>query len=411
LYSWHFEDNELKRDGVWLPSDLLSPSDKNRSDLRLSITDLPLHNFDAESTASYTRAIPADILVSLKLPNPTPRLTARLGSLKELLLRASRLEVLDYQDSGLGTQFEFNQGERLPAVRQLALKSYSWNHSAEEVQEHWDFSRLESLELIDIPIFNFLRSVRFGDFENLHTLCVEDWSPNIPHRKSEATQLLYALIKYHIRELETLHITCRVPNFPVDAVLMHAATLKDLKLRDHAGFTQDSPVCPTIDLSSLLHLADHLVNVRNLELDMNYGLDDPEDFLRTVAYFKEADTLILHTQTLLQYLETVGIDDDPDARAAETCFMVLLDGRSRMNPDRPWKKITLNVGGWKPTMVARSGHRWTMLEQLGKYPERCFVLERVEGQYFKREVLANVIGRRTPEPESMDDDDSDDDDE
>lgn len=390
--SWHFEDNKLECDGIWLPSDLVGPNAKNRHDLSLSIANLPLHSFDTESAASYTRAIPADLLVSLKLASPTPPLTTRLGSLKDLLLRSSRLEVLYYQDRGQGTQFQFNQGERLPPLQQLTLKSYDWCHSAQDVRQHWDFSQLRSLDLISVPTFNFLHSIYFGDLENLHSLHVEDWSAHLPDRKAEATQKLYILIKHHIRQLRSLQITCHVKDFPADAILKHSSSLKRLKFRDHAGFTEESRVCPVLDLSSLERLADKLEHVQSLELDMNCEMDEPEDFLKAISRFKKLDTLVLNMQTTLQNLETVDVGTDPDSFAALNWFTVLVRCRGKMSPDRPWKSITLNMGGWKRIMVRRVGLRWRLLGQRGIHAERCFILEKGDNQYDIREEMAFEAG-------------------
>lgn len=399
--SWHFEDNKLECDGVWLPSDLLYPSPKDLSDLRLSITNLPLHNFDTKAAASYTRAIPADLLVSLKLAYPTPPLTTRLGSLKDLLLRSSRLEVLYYQDRGQGTQFEFSQGERLPAVQQLTLKSYDWRHSAEDVRQHWDFSRLRSLELISMPTYNFFHAVRFRDLENLHTLYVEDWSAHLPDRKVEATQKLYVLIKHHIRRLESLEITCHIEKFHISAILKHSSSLKQLKFRDHAGFTEDSRQCPVLDIASLGRLADRLDHVRSLEIDFNCKMEDQEEFLRTICRFKKLDTLVLHSQTTLQNLEEVGAGTDPDSFAALNWFTVLVRCRSKTSPCRPWKKITLNMGGWRRVMVRRVGLRWRLLGQRGIHAERCFILEKGENQYDIREEVAFEAGGAAVAPAAL----------
>lgn len=410
LDRWHFEDEELQTDGVWLPADLLDAGQTQST--RLSIENLPLHEFHPNAVDSYAKAIPTNLLVSLKLAYPTPPLTTRLGSLKHLLLAATRLEVLYYQDRGQGTQFRFNPGERFPPFRELTLKSYDWHHGAEEVEQHWDFSRLRSLELISMPTFNFLDSVCFSDLEDLHTLHVEDWSAHLLDRRMEATQKLYSLVKNHVRELESLEITCHVAHFPVDAIIKHQSSLRRLKLRDHAGFSEDDRTCPVLNLSDLARLADNLTNIHTLEIDMNSQTQHAEAFIQILSRFPKLDTLTLHTQTTLQHLETISAGADPDYRAAIHWFSLLLRYRSHhVNPGCcSWKKITLNVGGWKRVMVRRVSLRWRLLGEMGIHAERCFVLEKQTEQYGVREEMAFETRSSRVTPELEDDIDEEEDD-
>lgn len=397
-----FKDEELQADGLWVPSDLLNPNDGGSEGPRLSIENLPLMDFGYGPTNPYARAIPSNLLVSLRLAYPTPPLTTRLGSLKRLLLQSPRLEVLYYQDRGQGTQFRFLDGERLPPLQELTLKSYDWHHSADEVRQHWDFSRLRLLELISMPTFNFLDSICFDDMKNLHTLHVEDWSTHLPDRKTEATHKLYTLIKDHTRELESLEITCHTQSFAVDAILKHRSTLQRLKFRDHVGFGEEDRPCPVLDLTNLALLGHSLAGLSSLELDMDLYKYSADQLIQTLCQFPKLDTLTLHMQTALQHLHTVEAGTDPDHSTAGTLFSLLLHYRSLIHPDRPWKKVTLNVGGWKRVMVRRVGLRWRLLGQSGLHAERCFVLDKEGDQYGIREERAVEAWSRRVTPELED---------
>jgi hypothetical protein len=355
-----------------MPADILSPQHPRFSQITLSIENLPLRNFDGEHLNAYMRAIPTNQLVSLKLGTPTPPLATRLGSLKRLVLDARRLETFHYQDRGQGTQFAFSESERLPAFRDLTLKSYDWNHDREAVKAHWDFSRIRSLELVMVPVFNFLASVSFPDFSELHHLHVEDFSAHLIDRRKDATFGLYILVKNHIRALQSLQITCHTLHFPIDALLTHAPTLETLRFRDHVGFAEDDRHCPTMWTDDLALLSRHLVHLKTLELDMDITNTEPPRFLGAIAAFPSLHTLTLHVQTVLHAEEVIHPGTDRDLATAVYYFNTLL----RHKVGVPWRSITINVGGWRQVMLRRLGEAWRRQNLRGVFAERCFVLER-----------------------------------
>ena len=363
---------------------------------RLFVENLPMRRFDRDS---YTRAVPFQSLVSLKLASPTPPLTTRLASLKRLLLRSRNLEVLHYQDRGQGTQLNFDDGDRMPPLRDLLLRSYDWNHSEDEVRKHWDFSRLTSLELILVPYFNFLSSVPFSTLSNLSSLHVEDWSAHLLDRRREATRLLHDLIRNHIRELRSLEATCHIKLFQLDAILKHGRSLERLRLRDHVGFGDEDRRCPTLQPADLIQLARNLPILRTLELDLDIQQCDPEQFLGAILYFPRLETLTLHIQTAISAMDDDIPQTDYDYQAAISIFRALTKGRERDRPGYPWKRITINVGGWRPVMIRRLSPAWRALNEHGIYAERCFVMEKSQGKYSVREEMSieSTSRRATPD--------------
>ncbi|KAJ4132723.1 hypothetical protein NW754_015539 [Fusarium falciforme] len=266
---WQYIDGDIHAAGMWLPSDLLSSNDSKFRDTKLHVEDLPMRNFDSNLGEVFTEAIPAKHLTTLRLANPTPALSTRLSSLKSLLVQASQLRTFHYEDRGQGTCFNFLPRDRMPAFTNLRLRSYDWNHAAEDVRKHWDFSRIESLELVSVPVFHFLRSVSFKDFAKLHSLHVEDYSAHLPDKREDATAGLYLLIKNHIRALEVLDITCHTKLFPLDAIIKHQRSLRVFRFRDHTGFSEDDERCPTLLPNDLAMLSQRLQSVHTLELDMD----------------------------------------------------------------------------------------------------------------------------------------------
>jgi hypothetical protein len=365
-----------------MPADVLDPQHPGFANIQLHVEDLPLRNFDARQQNCYLRAIPTRLLVSLKLGTPTPPLATRLQSLKKLVLDARRLETFNYQDRGQGTHFTFSGTERLPPFKHLSLKSYDWTHDSEEVESHWDFSRIHSLSLLSLPVFNFLSSVSFPDFSNLQHLHVEDFSAHLPDRRREATQKLHGLIKNHIRALRSLEITCHINYFPIDALLTHAPTLETLKIRDHVGFAEDDRRCPTLWVEDLRLLCRRMVVLKTLELDMDTTKTEPTLFLEALSSFPRLHTLTLHVQTVLHSQEMVPPGSDRDMDVAMGYFDSLMRKRTasaRPADVVPWHSIIINVGGWRKVMLRRLGEAWRRQNARGIFAERCFVLERTGG--------------------------------
>lgn len=398
-----------------MPSDVLNAQQTRFHSTKLYVDDLPLREFEGDMRNTYLRAIPVDLLVSLKMAHPAPPLVTRLNSFKTLLLAARRLETLHFEDRGQGRQFDFAPNERLPPFRELHLRSYDWRHTPDEVYRHWDFSRITALELSSVPVYNFLSSVLFPDLANLHTLHVDDFSAHlVPDLRLEATRALYVLIRSYIRRLTTLSVTVHVPHFPLDAILAHADSLTSLRLRDHTGFGEEERRCPTLPPVDVVLLARHMRHLQVLELDMDAALTDPPAFLRALCGVSALHTLTLHVQTVVnpfeyaqQYLGGGGgggagnwvqggqdglqqrrmllaqdagtvarqAPADQDYEAAVWVMRFLLANR----PGGGWRRITINVGGWKRVMVRRLSEEWRQLNEIGVFAERCFVLERNPG--------------------------------
>ncbi|KAI1141024.1 hypothetical protein F5Y05DRAFT_296509 [Hypoxylon sp. FL0543] len=353
------------------PSDILSSHQIKINQVRLHVADLPLKDFDRGSLDTYLRAMPSSNLVSLKMTSPTPPLTTQPEPLKQLLIEAQGIRTLYYSDRGQGTRFSFKENERLPAFEELSLRSYDWNHNVHEVRKHWDFSRLQHLTLLDVPMFQFLSSVPFETLHQLRTLHVEDFSAHLPNRRQETTRSLYALTQ-QIKALHTLKITCHMDAFPVCGLLRHADSLRVLRFRDYVGFGDERQRCPTMLVESLTRLSRNLIHLRSIELDMDAALCEPVLFLRALCNFARLETLVLHTQTVLDPFDIVRNGVDPDYETAMGVFSALITAKQ----GKPWRSITINVGGWKPAMVRRFSEAWRAQNRRGFYAERCFVLER-----------------------------------
>lgn len=385
-----------------MPSDVLDVDRMRKQGTKLHVENLPMQQLDSDA---YLRGIPSSVLASIKVVGPAAPLTGQLPALKELILNSRNLEVLSFQDKGLGTQLRFGPGERMPPLTELSLRSYDWNHSEREVREHWDFSRLQSLELMSVPYYNFLSSVPRGSLSNLRSLQLEDWSAHLEDRRLEATGLLYDLLRHQIKSLTSLGVSCHVQRLPLDAILKHR-NLEELRLRDHVGFAAEHLRCPTLEPRDLAALGRNLVRLCSLEIDMDHRVCSPEDFLRALMHFPRLDRLTLHVQTTVRTNDEADDDyydrvaqEDRDHDAAMHIFSLLTSGRAQTNPDLLWKHITINVGGWRRIMVRRLGSAWRALNERGVFAERCFVMKRTNGQYGTHEISCDVPSSR-PTPGS-----------
>lgn len=346
--------------------------------------------------------IPSDLLLaSLKLAHPEPPLTTRLGSLKRFLVKSPNLTTFHYQDRGQGTNFSLSGSERLPAFTDLSLKSYNWDHSMKRVSKHWDFSRIKSLELISVPMHNFLESIVFEDFAGLRNLHVDDYSSHLRDQRHEATAYLYLMIRNFIIALEVLDIVCHTRLFLPDAILMHRGSLRVLRMRDHTGFEDENKQCPTLWALDVKLLAKHMTLVHTLEIDMDSKQCVPTEFLRAVCGFKSLHTLTLHVQTVLNPRDEVNRSVDLDYEAALQTLSFLVQVKQETAADAPashvpWNRITINVGGWKRVMVRRIGCEWQRHHENGVFAERCFVMERSGDATFEvKEELCAVDTSRT----------------
>ncbi|KAI1433674.1 hypothetical protein GGR50DRAFT_472550 [Xylaria sp. CBS 124048] len=378
--SWRFQQDSLHQGEIWVPSGII-PRQRTH-DVKLYVENVPLQDFRCERNNFYLRSMPPGTLVSLKMAAPIPPFTARVESLKGLLLNSPRLETFWYEERGQGTQFSFKPSERFPPLKELSLRSYDWNHDADAVRRHWHFSEIRRLELIDVPLNPFLSSVSFTDFQNLESLCLDDFSMHRPDTRQEATDGQYALIK-QIRALAELKITCHTQSFPLDGILQHARSLRALRFRDYVGFADEDVRCPTLSIEDLDMMSRQLVNVRTLEIDMDGKLVETNSYIRTLCNFRQLSTLVLHTQTVVDPFH-VDANRDRDKERAKEMISSLVRDKQGVS----WRAITINVGGWKQIMVRRLAPPWRRLNGRGVYAERCFVMDRGEdGEVAVREEL------------------------
>lgn len=384
---------------TWFPNEVFNPEYLESNNIKVHVKDLPLLQPPIlGSPEDYFELLPSRQLGSLSLALPMPPLISRLDPLRWLLVKASNLESFHYHDRGQGTSFWFEKGERLPAYKHLTLQSYNWTHSAQEVQEHWQMHNLQSLGLIDVPIANFLRSINATDLNKLQSIQFDDkpsyLDENSEEQRRDATKLMQNLMTNVIEALESVKITCNMDLFDIESLLCHADTLRNLRLRDHIGFEDDYVRCPCLHPRQIVMMAEKLNDLETLEVDMDMTLSDPVEFLRGVVQFRSLRDLELHVQTVISPDEDVFDNRDRDFDAALSALRLLAQDREARGLE-PLRKMTVNVGGWRPILVRRLSATWKKKNALGIFAERCFVFEKKDMGVlygFREEVCHEALG-------------------
>ncbi|KAJ3491881.1 hypothetical protein NLG97_g5511 [Lecanicillium saksenae] len=406
---WCYVSDSRDHGDLWPPPQVLQYVQPGTA---LHLDGLPLRTTKETISIEKVETIPAKSLETLLITHSLRPLATCRALLKRMLLRATNLQTFDYQVYGCSAAFEFCGEEKLPPIKNLLLGSYSWNHAAEDVQRHWEFSRIETLRLTSVPIRAFLTSVSMDDFANLHTLQVEDRDVYLDKAEADKiTDILARFIGDHIRGLTHLDITCNVRRLPVEAITRHRHSLQYLRIRDNIGFEEDGDmICPTLSTSDIAVLADGLRHLQMLELDVDTAMCDPVEFIQAIAGFRKLRELTVHTRSVATSTTRTSLshhlpahpDDqsrgDGEATAAPhdsalyTAVGLLRSILDRQNkiagleqgelPGPLLKRVTINMRGWRPVILRRVAAARKRRNRHGIYAERCFVFERQDFQTY-----------------------------
>lgn len=177
--------------------------------------------------------------------------------------------------------------DRLPPIKELVLHNYSWAHSESSVMNFWNFSRLTHLELKEVCVNRFLRTVPTQFLQQLETLILEDLCDELINL---ATSRMYQLL-LDIHALEKLSMKCLIGGI-LPAVLKHGAALRSLELRDYNGRTSKEPWC-TFSIADVQSVGTACPNLAELTLDAWIN----DDKVSSSAFFM-AETTIARMRNL-----------------------------------------------------------------------------------------------------------------
>ena len=214
-------------------------------------------------------------LVSCKIYNYCERSVLR-SALRQFLLGRNNLETLHLDCASPVVTVPdgaIRSHERMPALKELVLRSYNWNHSPVTAVQFWNWSRITHLELWGVPIVPFLETVKPEHLIHLRTLRTDGFCPN--HLRNYRCLLLCRLL-YGIKALENivlyLHWKGVDENWKenlVRAISSHGKSLIYLDLGGWGDFGESIlriPSNPT-QMNYVAELKVWLTNVVELKLD------------------------------------------------------------------------------------------------------------------------------------------------
>ncbi len=214
-------------------------------------------------------------LVSCKILNYFERSQTR-SPLKQFLLGKENLETLHLNCTGIDvalTENKIQSSERMPAVKELVLRGYHWNHSPVTAVQFWNWSRITHLELWRVPIMPFLATVKPEHLIHLRTFKTDGFCPGDAHLRNDVCSLLCELL-YAIKALEDLSISLlwrgvdeKWKQHLVRAISRHGTSLRYLEFEAQRYYEQliiHVPSNPT-QMNYVAEL--RLTNVVELSLD------------------------------------------------------------------------------------------------------------------------------------------------
>ena len=196
---------------------------------------------------------------------------------KKLLLGKENLETLHLACTARDHAIPENEtqpNERMPAVKELVLRDYKWNHSPTTAVKFWNWSKITHLELCRVPLVPFLTTVKPEHLIHLRTFKTDGFCPDT-HLTNGRCSLLCELL-YGIKALENLSMSLRWKGVDenmkeqlVRAISRHGTSLRYLEFGEQKDFSEliiHIPSNPT-QMNYVAELKLWLTNVVELTLD------------------------------------------------------------------------------------------------------------------------------------------------
>ena len=198
--------------------------------------------------------------------------------IQDFLLGKKNLEVLHLTCTGANVAIPdvaIRSDGRMPAVKELILDGYNWEHSPRTAVEFWNWSRISHLELRRVSVVPFLSTVTPEHLVNLRTFKTDGFFDKM-FFDFEVCQHLIQLVN-GIKALEHLSIFLHIdPNDNdlkenlVRAILRHGGSLRSLEFAEQKDNTspviEHIPTHPT-QMNYVAEFRSSLTNVVELSLD------------------------------------------------------------------------------------------------------------------------------------------------
>ena len=147
---------------------------------------------------------------------------------------------------------DVKEGDRMPPLQELVLQHYCWDHSPEVALNFWNWTKLVHLELRDVCVLRFLRTVPPQHLIQLRTLVLD---PRCKYTEQPETSDLILVLLKKVNHLEKLYLRCIIPKV-LPGILEQGGSLLSLELRDTFGTRFSVLSIGEMDsiLSSCVHL-------------------------------------------------------------------------------------------------------------------------------------------------------------
>ena len=210
--------------------------------------------------------------------------------IKDLLFERPKLQRLHlikksgYHVASWNPKIETSRDQsikRLPALKELVINSYNWDHSPWETANLWDWSNITYLELRNVQVINFLSRIQPQDFSGLKSF-IEQCTSNydkLSHR--EKSKLLCNFLQ-HTPVLEELDITCDTQSTPIaSTITQRCPRLRTLSLRSFSIFRKSWWKALSVDdLSTIGSSCPQLMEIK-LDLEFPMVQSVPSDSSRS----------------------------------------------------------------------------------------------------------------------------------
>ncbi|KAL2069332.1 hypothetical protein VTL71DRAFT_15670 [Oculimacula yallundae] len=222
-----------------------------------------------------TRYVPPEYIVSLslKMMHPTfPENVHGARDANKYILLAKNLKSLSYDLTQMRwwTPYflTFLPEERMPALESLALISYHWKHTKNDIQSIWDFSKLQNLDIRGMNHHEFFSTVNAKWFSNLETLRLGSFDSREPsHMQRPVEQTLLHTFLRNVPQLKKLYMTSYTRDFPLD-VLMAMENLEVLEFTEQVEILRGTLSYPRLAMTDLKELLQYLPHLRQLHIDL-----------------------------------------------------------------------------------------------------------------------------------------------
>ncbi|KAG4437950.1 hypothetical protein IFR05_006574 [Cadophora sp. M221] len=204
-----------------------------------------------------------------------------------------------------------------PPRRILILEHYDWQHTKEEVKAMWDFSRLESLSLHFVDIYNVLKTLTMSKLQLLKTLAIKKCLFLVDDDGDKFHGLITDLIVALPNLEEFLLHDSWVNSINIPVFFGYHSKITRLELLD----TRDGEQMTADDSA---HLVRACPDLRSLKTNLDPERHDVQRFLKTVAEFLKMNSMWLEVYkrqpTPLSASEEMDVDltDEDDDQAPNT---------------------------------------------------------------------------------------------